>query len=444
MVLGTTKSLCPICLSISEAEIVSDGEGVRLKKTCARHGEFDTLIWRGSAESYSSWGKHSQSGGGPEKILSKVTKGCPYDCGPCMAHTEGVCLALIEVTARCNLACPICFARSNESRGEEPDMKTIRRRYETILQVSGPAPVQLSGGEPTMRDDLPQIVAMGKDLGFDMIQINTNGVRLATDVEYLEMLRKNGAKVLYLQFDGVTDDVYEATRGAHLMDTKIKVLENCSRTGMAVVLVPTVVPGVNDSQVGSIVRFAKKWMPVVRGVHFQPISYFGRYPKSPDDKNRITIPEIMAAMEAQTDGEIRQADFEPRISKDGHCAFSGFFILNDDGSLKSGFRTASKINPLKPAPSVRGFLSKHWSPAAESSSCQACSCTGAPEVLPDDILDWVNTRTLTISGMPFQDAWNIDLQRLSGCCIYVATEERLVPFCAYYLTSASGRRLYGP
>jgi uncharacterized radical SAM superfamily Fe-S cluster-containing enzyme len=201
---------------------------------------------------------------------------------------------------------------------------------------------------------------------------------------------------------------------------------------------------VNDSQIGSIIRFAKRWMPVVRGVHFQPISYFGRYSKSPDDKNRITIPEIMAAMEAQTDEEIRQADFEPRISKDGHCAFSGFFMLNDDGSLKSGFRTKAKMNPPKPAPAVRGFLGKHWSPARDSCGGQACSCTGAPEALPDDILDWVNTRSLTISGMPFQDAWNIDLQRLSGCCIYVATEERLVPFCAYYLTSASGRRLYGP
>ena len=444
MVLGKTKSLCPVCLAITEAEIKSEGDCVYLVKVCPLHGPFNTVIWRGTADSYSSWGKNSQSGGGPEKILTEVGQGCPYDCGPCSAHTEGVCLALIEVTGRCNLACPVCFARSKESRGEEPDMRTIRRRYETILQTSGPAPVQLSGGEPTVRDDLPEIVAMGKDLGFDMIQINTNGLRLARDEGYLEMLRANGAKVLYLQFDGLTDDVYEATRGTPLMDAKVKVLESCSRTGMAVVLVPTIIPGVNDSQIGAILRFAKRWMPVVRGVHFQPISYFGRYPGSPDDKNRVTIPEVMAAMEAQTDGEIRQADFGPRISKDGHCAFTGLFMLGDDGFLTSSLRTRAKINPLKPAPAVRSFLGKHWSPVPDSCSCQACSCTGAPEVLPDSILDWVNTHSLTISGMPFQDAWNIDLQRLSGCCIYVATEERLVPFCAYYLTSTSGGRLYGP
>ena len=440
MILGKTKSLCPECLATIEADIVSEMDCVYLKKSCFHHGPFSTVIWRDSADSYSSWGKNSQAGGRPENVLTEVAKGCPHDCGPCTSHTEGVCLALVEVTAQCNLQCPVCFARSGESGGE-PDMTTIRRRLETILRVSGPAPVQLSGGEPTTRDDLPEIVAMGRELGFDMIQINTNGLRLAKDIGYLELLRSSGAKVLYLQFDGLTDDVYKVVRGTLLMDVKTKVLENCSKVGMAVVLVPTVIPGVNDSQIGGIVRFAKEWMPVVRGVHFQPISYFGRYPTSPDDTNRITIPEITAAMERQTDGEIRQTDFKPRISKDGHCAFSGFFLLNDNGSLTSGLRTAAKINPLKPAPAVRNFLGKHWSPVSDSCSCQGCSCTG-PEVLPDDIFDWVNTRSLTISGMPFQDVWNIDLQRLSGCCIYVATEERLVPFCAYYLTSRSGASLY--
>ncbi len=445
MVLGKTKSLCPICLVVTEAEIVSEGDCVYLKKDCPRHGRFDTVIWRGGADSYSSWGKNSQSGGGPEKILTEVAKGCPYDCGPCAAHTEGVCLALIEVTARCNLACPVCFASSGGKNGEEPGLDIIERRYRTILECCGPAPVQLSGGEPTVREDLPDIVALGRDLGFDMIQINTNGVRLAEDWAYLERLRMYGTKVLYLQFDGVTDDVYVAIRGTPLIDTKIKVLENCSKAGLGVVLVPTLIPGVNDTQIGAIVRFAKQWMPVVRGVHFQPVSYFGRYPSSPDDKDRITIPEVLAALEIQTAGEIRALDFKPRISKDGHCAFAGFFVLGDRNLFTPVANASERTNALKPAPAVRAFLGKYWSPAPTGSSPQPCSCTGAPqESLSDDLLNWVQTRSLTISGMPFQDVWNIDLQRLSGCCIYVATEERLVPFCAYYLTSASGARLYGP
>jgi uncharacterized radical SAM superfamily Fe-S cluster-containing enzyme len=445
MIVGKTESLCPVCLARIEAELLGQEDGVYLTKVCPDHGAFTTIVWRAAADSYTTWGKCSVDAGGPERVLTQVTRGCPYDCGPCSAHTEGVCLALIEVTSRCNVACPVCFASSGENGDKEPGLDILERRFRTILACCGPAPVQLSGGEPTVREDLPEIVALGRDLGFDMIQINTNGVRLAEDCGYLERLRIYGTKVLYLQFDGVTDDVYVAIRGTPLIDTKTKVLENCSKVGLGVVLVPTIIPGVNDSQIGAIVRFAKQWMPVVRGVHFQPVSYFGRYPYSPDNKGRITIPEVLTALEVQTAGEIRAVDFKPRISKDGHCAFSGFFILGDRDFLTSAASASARTNPPKPAPAVRAFLGKYWSPATNHYSCQPCSCTGAPqESLSDDLLDWVQTRSLTISGMPFQDVWNIDLQRLAGCCIYVATDNRLVPFCAYYVTSTGGKRLYGP
>lgn len=254
MVFDKTESLCPVCLRRIDAELLSDETGVYLTKTCRDHGRFKTLVWRGTADSFSAWGRSSQCGGGPEKILTDANRGCPYDCGPCSAHNEGVCLALIEVTSRCNISCPVCFAGSRETNNGEPDLAAIERRYRTILDCCGPAPVQLSGGEPTVREDLPEIVALGKRLGFDMIQINTNGVRLAEDRGYLARLRDSGTKVLYLQYDGVSDDVYAAIRGTPLATIKTKVLENCAEAGLGVVLVPTIVPGVNDNQIGSIIR----------------------------------------------------------------------------------------------------------------------------------------------------------------------------------------------
>lgn len=439
MVLRKTQSLCPVCLGKIDAEIVEEEDGVYLAKTCLDHGNFKTVLWRGSGDSFLIWDRYAENGGGPGGDLSEIKEGCPYDCGPCLAHTGGICVALIEVTHRCNMRCPICFSSSPEVPAFEPDIEAIKRLYRTVLATGTTPPLQFSGGEPTLRDDLPEIAAAASDLGFEMIQINTNGVRLAEDTRYLLKLKENGVKILYLQFDGVTDDVYCATRGRPLINTKIKVIENCSNVGLAVVLVPTIVPGINDSQIGRIVQFAKQWMPVVRGVHFQPISYFGRYPQAPDNRERITLPEVLNALEKQTDGEVRISDFKPRRSKDAHCAFAGFFVLEDDGALISAFSPVVR-STSKPAAAVRRFLETYWSPTPRRCSCQPCSC--GMDSIPDELLTWVQAHSLTISGMPFQDVWNINLERLEGCCIHVATDGSLVPFCAYYLTSIKGKRLY--
>ena len=286
MVLEKTESLCPVCLTRVEAELLGEEDGVYLAKTCPDHGTYKTIVWRGTAESHSVWGKYSADGGGPERVLTQVKEGCPHDCGPCSAHTGGVCVALIEVTSRCNVTCPICFANSHRRSDGDPDLTDSRTQVQEHPCMQRTDPVQLSGGEPTVRDDLPEIVRLGRDLGFEMIQINTNGVRLAEDREYLRKLKDNGTKVLYLQFDGVTDDAYVAIRGTPLVSVKTRVLENCSEAGLGVVLVPTLIPGVNDSQIGGIIRFAKQWMPVVRGVHFQPVSYFGQVSAEPGEQRQ--------------------------------------------------------------------------------------------------------------------------------------------------------------
>ncbi|HDG96819.1 MAG TPA: radical SAM protein [Desulfobacterales bacterium] len=445
VIIGETESLCPECLRRVHAQRVAEGDDVYLRKICPVHGEYRVIIWRGGVEAYIKWGQKAEEGGGIKNTFTDIKKGCPYDCGPCPAHTGGVCIALIEVTHRCNINCPICFANSDGRRGHEPDLKTIEDMYRTLLDSGGPYPVQLSGGEPTMRDDLPEIVAIGKRMGFDNIQINTNGIRLAEDVDYLTRLKESGASIIYLQFDGITDDVYRITRGMALMDVKLQVLENCAEIGLGVVLVPVLIPKVNDHQIGEIIQFAKTWMPTVRGVHFQPISYFGRYPWTPKDEDRITMPEVVRAIEEQTEGEIRVEDFKPRRSKEAYCAFAGLFILADNGKLVSTFRRDAERRTERPPEAVRRFLRTYWtSPGVPQCRCESGICfSSSLDWISDEFFDWVKAHCLTISGMPFQDVWNIDLERLKGCCIHVVTSDhRLIPFCAYYLTSKTGRRLY--
>jgi uncharacterized radical SAM superfamily Fe-S cluster-containing enzyme len=353
---------------------------------------------------------------------------------------------VMEVTQRCDLGCPVCFADTDCASNGEPDMSVIEQMYKTVLKVAGTPAIQLSGGEPTMRDDLPEIVAMGKRMGFHHIMINSNGIRIAREPDYLQRLLDAGAGTIYLQFDGVTDEVYRYMRGRDLFDLKTRVIENCARTGIGVLLIPTLKPGVNDHELGAIIRFAQSRIPTVRGVHFQPISYIGRYPAAPKDEDRITIPDVIGKLVQQTDGELRTENFLPRRSEDSHCSFSSLFILKE-GRLKAISRRYANVLPSAwaghfrtPWESARSFMNLHWQSAwqkPDRPETGGCCSSG------DEPYHVAAADGFTISCMPFQDVWSIDLERVQRCCGHVVTEYgRILPFCTYYLTDRHGQRLY--
>src|SRR5208337_2622625 len=106
------------------------------------------------------------------------------------------------------------------------------------------------------RDDLPEILALGLSRGFSFIQINTNGLRLAEDLSYVKALKDAGVASVFLQFDGMEDSVYRKLRGRELLREKLLAIEHCAGQGIGVVLVPTIVPGVNTGQIGPVIEFA--------------------------------------------------------------------------------------------------------------------------------------------------------------------------------------------
>jgi len=121
-----------------------------------------------------------------------------------------------------------------------------------------------------------------------------------------------GMHTVYLQFDGVTEEPYEVLRGRKALKTKLKAIENCRAGGVkSVVLVPTLARGVNDDQIGGILRFAAQNLDVVRGVNVQPISFEGRIDGVQRSKMRITIPDFIKLVEEQTDGQISRDSFYP-------------------------------------------------------------------------------------------------------------------------------------
>ena len=446
---GRTESLCPTCLTRIPAERVARGEEVYLEKECPDHGSFRTILWRGPP-SYEAWAPgRGAAGDGP---AGASAPGCPRECGLCSGHLRPTCCALLEVTSRCDLRCPLCFAGSGGS-GRDPSLAEIERRFRALLSSGrGPVNVQLSGGEPTLRDDLPEIIGLGRSLGFTFFQLNTNGLRLARDGSYLRRLFEAGLSCVFLQFDGVSDAVHRQIRGSALHSRKLAAIDRCAEVGLGVVLVPTLVPGVNTNELGAILSFAAARGPAVRGVHFQPVSWFGRYPGSPTDADRITLPEVMRAIEEQTGGAVPSSDLRPPSAENPHCSFSGSFLRTPQGTLsrRGGRPDPDRSSGCCPDPSrlgevrrAREYVARRWvHPAAPAPKGRSCCSDPASDAL-DRVIAEAADASFSISGMAFQDAWTIDLARLRECFIHVAGPAgRVIPFCSYNLTSASGEALH--
>lgn len=443
-VLSVTKSVCPECLATIPAYRIKRGDRIMLSKECQEHGPFEVLIWSG-LPAYETWGGRNIPTY-PAVPFIAGGKDCPRACGLCPEHRQPTCCTLLEVTGRCNLRCSFCFADAGHTVQKDPDIATIKTWYERLLEAGGPYVVQLSGGEPTLRDDLPEIIAVGRSLGFDFIQLNTNGLRLAGDPAYVGMLKEAGLGCVFLQFDGMADEVYTAMRGRPLLDIKLAAVEQCATRGIGVVLVPTLVRGINMHHVGPIIDYAIEHVPAVRGVHFQPVSYFGRYPGGPPDGERITIPEIIREIELQTGGRIKTRNIKPSRGQNSYCSFNGNFVLMPDSELKPWTIHNPNASCCKPqqadegAKKTRQFVSRYWSTPEKT----ACRAGQGPSLGGWDIfLERAGTHSLCISGMAFQDAWNLDLDRLKECCVHVLHPDgRLVPFCAYNLNDRQGQSLY--
>lgn len=451
MLIGTTVSVCPVCLRTIPAEkVVGPDEYIYLNKTCPEHGDFSTLIWEGCSCSYLSWGKES-SVSEPPMAPKPADKGCPYDCGLCEDHERKGCCMLLELTNRCNLRCPVCFASAGEQEPYDLPLPKIEEQYDFLMSRGGPFNIQLSGGEPTMRDDLPEIIRLGRRKGFTFFQLNTNGLRLASEPGYAKLLKEAGLNTVFLQFDGMTDDVYQTLRGKPLLDVKMKAIRQCAAAGLGVVLVPVIAFGVNEDQIGSILSFALEQMPAVRGVHFQPISYFGRCGlKQP--QTRITIPRMLRHIEAQTGGRMKQEDFGGGGAENPYCSFHASYLKKADGTLKALAQKSSQCC-CTTSDDSRNFVASQWTGTEECCCCcesepeeEACCCDSMMEVSSlDQFLAEARQNTLAVSGMVFQDGYNLDLERLRRCYICeVDSQYDMVPFCAYNLTDTNGRSLYRP
>lgn len=446
-VLSHTESLCPVCLRVIEARRVTGAEGhIYLQKECPGHGAFSALIWEGDEKSYLEWG--AGAGANPANrpaAAEPAAAGCPLDCGYCEAHESAGCCVLFELTARCNLRCPVCFASAGEGKKDEPTLAEIAELYDMLLKRGGPFNIQLSGGEPTLREDLPEIVALGRARGFSFFQLNTNGLRIAREPGYAEKLRKAGISCVFLQFDGLRETTYEGLRGAKLLADKLCAVENCAAAGLGLVLVPTLARGLNEDEMGAILDFALAKAPAVRGVHFQPMSRFGRCEAGGGAEDYLTIPRLLRDIEAQTQGRMRAAHFGGGGAENPYCSFHASYLRCAGGRLAALQKRGGCCANSPKSAEARDFVARQWRGAAETAAQGSADAPLTDTASLDAFLETARTNTFTVSGMLFQDAYTIDLERLRRCHIAEADLKRgMVPFCAYNLTNEAGKALYRP
>ncbi len=417
-----TRSVCPVCLQNLPAALLRDDLGrVVMEKRCPAHGTFRVPVWRGALD-FDAWLLGTPPLPGDRGLR------CPEDCGICAEHEIGSCCCLLEVTRRCNLRCRFCFANGGES-AEEPSLDALKDAVRDIVGQCGRPLLQLSGGEPTLRDDLPELVRFARETGCGYVQLNTNGLRLAREPDYARKLADAGLDIVFLQFDGTRDEIYETLRGAPLLDVKKEAIRVCSALRVGVTLVPTVVRGVNDDDLGALVRLAASLAPGVRGVHFQPVSYFGRYPETPEAAARYTLDELMADIAGQTD--IPVSSFMPSRCDHPLCGFHAGFLIGPEGALRPLSSITHSSHSRGSANDNREYVARHWRRAPEEP---------APEGRFSDEMDFdvflyrLRHESLTLSAMAFQDAMNLNIERLHSCSLHVYDEGKIKPFCAKYLT----------
>jgi hypothetical protein len=427
--LSSTTSLCPTCLEPVPGRYEARDGGVHLSRTCPEHGTSSRQVW--ASLDHWEWAAEFDADD-PSADADDARDPTDLDL---TVDDDHACLAVIEVTSDCNLSCSFCFASSGPGGTHRPFDEVVEL-LETVDGAAGPRPIQFSGGEPTVRDDLPELVERAREMGFGHVEVNTNGLRLAREDGYAERLVDAGVSAIYLQFDGLEAGTYEAIRGVDLADAKRRAIEACRAADLPVVLVPTVVPGTNDHELGAIVRFALANLDVVQSVNFQPVSQFGRYD---EHGGRFSI-DAAARRLADQLAAVDARDLLPVPCCSTYCQFATALAPDGEGGAIPltqflGSEAWASFAGLVDEADWMEFLAK--TPTGRDRACTTAGCCGVSvpggtEALFDSVLP------VTFTG--FMDADAADVDRLEDCCLSVPTPSGdLVPFCAYNMTDERGR-----
>ena len=397
--------------------------------------------------------------------------GCPFDCGLCTEHEQHTCLGVIEITAACNLECPMCYAVSGPG-GAHLSYDDCCRAIDALVLAEGrPEVLQLSGGEPTIHPEFVRIFEYACNQPIDIVMINTNGIRLARDSAFLEAIAawKHRSEI-YLQFDSFSDAAYQSLRGESLVETKLRAIERLGDAGMRTILVCTVQSGVNDHELGEIVRFAQE-RPWITGVSFQPASYVGRTVLPAELEQRATFPDIIRRIAEQCGDTWRETDFTPLpcAHPNAHSLayayraagavvpIARFIDVTEHLDLLSGAITFTRARARELVGQLmsrqcctNGGCGSESAPVAEFARIQPLftapqSCDPKIESIASEFFNRILAEDVSpsdvfrITTTSFMDAYNFDVrQAMKDCVHFVLPSGHIIPFSVYNLLYRPG------
>ena len=481
-----TRSLCPECLSVISAEIDDEDGMVYMDKRCPQHGSYHELISTDTEFFTLMLERDRAQLRGVTNPLEGTQASCPNGCGICSEHLSPPAMMNIDLTNRCNLNCPICFANA-KSRGEvvELSMDQVRKMLDIACSVSvvQPACFQYVGGEPTIHPNFLEALREAKKRDFTQIQVASNGIKFAQDPTFAAQASEAGLNIVYLQFDGIDDQVYQQMRGRPLTGLKLRAIENLHQAGIGTILVPTIVKGINDQQIGEITHFAIDNIDKIAGISWQPVAFTGRIDYDQRLAQRFTLADLAREIERQTGLADMYRDWHPlcvvdpfsrlveaiegttqtTISCSPVCGIATFLIVDsrrgkvlpipsfaDVVPLMDKLATAAehlekqrifrRLSSAQKLRSLRQFYHEDRAPVGWTF-----------ETFVDFMMDFVDFKqrnkdnqarqksrigksynVLLMVSMHFQDVYNYQLDRVRRCVVhYVAPDGRIYPFCSY-------------
>ena len=506
----TTDSLCPKCIPEAREKIINgigevstlvnekvgeikaqvierDGE-IRMVKDCPIHGHFEDLM---SIDV--DFFRHLEAVFPGRDIRAHNDEKLHDHGSSTIKHGRGSVLT-IDLTNRCNMMCDPCFMDANQVGFVHEltwnDIKTLLDNAATIKpkrQMS----VQFSGGEPTLSPYFLDAVRYARKIGYTSTQAATNGIEFAKSTDFAREAADAGLRFAYLQFDGIGNAANSHRRVGNLFDVKLQALENLHKNGVEIVPVTTLINGVNNEQVGSLIRFALDNPKKIPFLAFQPVSFTGRDEEITDDRRfaqRYTLSHLAHDVKEQTGlGEPSRdwypisflgtfSDWADLVKGPGqdwgqfncgchpNCGVGMPLMIDKEtkeaapvASFLRGDQFAEDVKKINDA--ARGpFLSalgmglsvmRNYNPFNSPSQFTLFALFekfdktyGVTErdygkVTDDRTFEDIEKRRqdrwnfLFITGMWFQDLFNYDFRRTEQCIIPYATQEGEISFCAY-------------
>jgi hypothetical protein len=420
--LKSTTSVCPTCLTKVPAQVVERDGAVYLQKQCPTHGADDVLI---ASDSRLHWTSGSRKGA------------CGDGCG-LFNHS---CTLIFEITERCNLACPTCFAGSSPHLTWRMTLDDFTTKLDRLLAQGkhDSDMVQLSGGEPTIHPDIERMIEICFERGVKKVYVNTNGIRLAKEPDFAQRLAAiDGGRdrlQFYLQFDGFDERTYELIRGAReLYPIKQAAIKNALEAGLFVLPVMTVTRDINLDQIGAVVRMVREHHPRMNTLMLQPAFYAGRY-DTEKPPTRLTLAEV-AHEAARQSGLFGIEDFGPIPCSHPNC-FALAVGLVQDGKVIPVSRYFPRFDTWE-EPSVAATVAR-FADRMPQHMLESMADDATIEALldllsqSDEKINFADYRNFFLIGIkPFMDAHTYDQDRVDRCCVHIVDRQGIpVSLCEY-------------